>query len=192
MTELFRQAMLQMIRFEPHELQLLGDCLEYLEFPRRAIIHDIGHVWRHTFFIEEGCLRYYHLVNGEEVTGQFFFEGSWFSDYESFISGEPSRLCVQALEKTKLSVMSKKNIYRLYDEIPRFERLGRLMAERAFIGLRMRTQTLTHLNPEERYLRLLKIRPKVIERIPQHYIASFLGIKPQSLSRIRKRLQSHS
>ena len=88
--------------------------------------------------------------------------------------------------------MRKKNIYRLYDEIPRFERLGRLMAERAFIGLRMRTQTLTHLNPEERYLRLLKNRPKVIERIPQHYIASFLGIKPQSLSRIRKRLQSHS
>ena len=77
---------------------------------------------------------------------------------------------------------------KLYTEVPKFERFGRLMAEQAFIGLRKKTDNLTLLNAKERYLNLLKQRPKVIERIPQHYIASYLGIKPQSLSRIRKNL----
>jgi len=77
---------------------------------------------------------------------------------------------------------------KLYKEVPQFERFGRFLAEQAFIGLRKKTNNLTLLDAKQRYLNLLKERPKVIERIPQHYIASYLGIKPQSLSRIRKNL----
>jgi hypothetical protein len=77
---------------------------------------------------------------------------------------------------------------KLYIEVPKFERFGRLMAEQAVIGLRNKTDLLTLLNAKDRYLDLLKDRPKVMERIPQHYIASYLGIKPQSLSRIRRNL----
>lgn len=76
----------------------------------------------------------------------------------------------------------------MYKEVPQFERIGRILVEQAFIGLRKKTDNLMLLDAKERYLSLLKHRPKVIRRIPQHYIASYLGIKPQSLSRIRKNL----
>ncbi|MEM0995359.1 MAG: hypothetical protein AAGI49_20165 [Bacteroidota bacterium] len=105
---------------------------------------------------------------------------------------KPSDQYIQALEKTTVAVLSREATYELYDLIPKFERFGRLMAENAFIGLRRRTETLTHLSAEERYLNLVNNRPKVIQRVPQHYIASYLGIKPQSLSRIRKRIFEES
>ena len=72
--------------------------------------------------------------------------------------------------------------------MPKFEKLGRQMAENAFLGVRQRNEMLENFSAEERYLKLIKERPKVIERIPQHYIASHLGIKPESLSRIRKKI----
>ncbi|MEL6255335.1 MAG: Crp/Fnr family transcriptional regulator, partial [Bacteroidota bacterium] len=99
-----------------------------------------------------------------------------------------SRVCIQSIEKCTLACISRSNMHKIYDETPRFERFGRLMAETGFIGLRKKTETFVQLTPEERYLKLVHERPKVIKRIPQHFIASFLGIKPQSLSRIRKRL----
>ena len=79
----------------------------------------------------------------------------------------------------------------MYKEIPQFERLGRLIAEQSFIGLRKKTDERTLLVAKERYLNLLKLRPKVIRRIPQYYIASYLGINPPSLIRIRKNLSSN-
>lgn len=88
-------------------------------------------------------------------------------------------------------MLSSKDLQQLYIDIPKFERFGRLMAENAFLGIRQRSEMLEHLTAEERYLTMIKERPKVFERIPQHYIASYLGIKPPSLSRIRKRLSNN-
>ncbi len=85
-------------------------------------------------------------------------------------------------------MLSSKDLQQLYIDIPKFERFGRLMAENAFLGIRRRNEMLENQTAEERYLNLMKDRPKVFERIPQHYIASYLGIKPPSLSRIRKRI----
>ena len=85
-------------------------------------------------------------------------------------------------------LLSAKDQQQLFSEIPKFERFGRLMAENAFLGLKHRSEMLENQTAEERYLLLMKERPKVFERIPQHYIASYLGIKPPSLSRIRKRM----
>ncbi len=133
-------------------------------------------------------MRYFYEVDGDEHTGQFFFENGWYTDYDSFLSGKPSHQNIEALEKTDLLLLDKKHLEALYDQNPRFERFGRLMAERAYLGVRKRTESLTNQSAEERYLQLVKDRPKVIERIPQHYIASYLGIQPQSLSRIRKQI----
>jgi len=164
--------------------------LKTVSLKRREILVPIGDVCKHVYFIESGLLRYYQIVDGEEVTGQFFFEGSWYTDLESFLTEKPSRQCAQGIEETKLLALSRKDLYQLFEEIPKFERFGRLMAENSFIGLRKKMDRLSLFTAEEAYLDLIKTRPKVIERVPQHYIASFLGIKPQSLSRIRKRLVS--
>ena len=157
---------------------------------RREILHDTNFICNNMYFIESGIIRYFQVYDGKEVTGQFFFEGGWYTDLDSFLSNSYSRQTAQAIESTSLLYISKQNLDKLYKEIPQFERLGRLIAEQAFIGLRKKMDIHTLLDAKERYLNLLKHRPKVIRRIPQYYIASYLGIRPASLSRIRKDLSS--
>jgi len=160
--------------------------------PRRLAKYEpflrAGEVCTHLAFVNQGCMRYYYLKDGNEYNGQFFFEGAWVGDYQSFLTGQPSIQYFEALEETELLVMAGADLRALYDARPRFERFGRLLAENVVIGSQRRTASLLFDSPEERYLKLLTERPKVIERIPLHHIASYLGIQPESLSRIRKRL----
>ncbi len=160
--------------------------------PRRLAKHETflraGEICTHIAFVNKGCLRYYYLKEGNEYNGQFFFEGAWVGDYQSFLSGQPSVQYVDALEDSELLVIPRTDLQRLYTEQPRFERFGRLLAENIVIGSQRRTASLLFDSPEERYLKLITERPKVVERIALHHIASYLGIKPESLSRIRKRL----
>jgi CRP-like cAMP-binding protein len=123
-----------------------------------------------------------------ERTGQFFFENSWYTDYESWLTRQPAAVSVEALEPTELMVIAFRDLERLYETNSKFERVGRLMAENTIIRIRNRNLSLLNDTPEERYLQLLKERPKVIERVPQNIIASFLGIEPETLSRIRKKI----
>jgi CRP/FNR family transcriptional regulator, anaerobic regulatory protein len=164
------------------------DKLTVRELPRKQFLLLPGEVCRFVAFINKGCLRYYYHADGEERTGQFFFENSWYTDYESFLTGQPSRQTIQALESTQLLLIPKTALYQLYDHFPSIERFGRLMAEQAYLGSRKNNVAFLTESPEERYLHLIANRPKVIERVPLRYIASYLGIQPESLSRIRKRL----
>jgi len=139
-------------------------------------------------FINKGCLRYYYLAEGEEHTLQFFFENAWYTDYESFLTEKPTAQFIQALEPTELLILSKHSLTELYNTIPKFERFGRIMAEQAYLGSRKKNVAYHTLTPEDQYLKLVHERPKVIQRVALKYIASYLGIQPESLSRIRKRL----
>jgi CRP-like cAMP-binding protein len=159
---------------------------------KKQILLRSGDSCTSIYFINSGCLRYFYLVDGEEKTAQFFFENGWYTDYESFLSGDPTENFVDAIEDSELLCLEKTELQTLYSTVPKFERFGRIMAENAYLGIRYRTKTLTNLNAEQRYLKLISDRPKVFERIPQYYIASYLNIKPQSLSRIRKRLSEKS
>lgn len=161
-------------------------------YKRKEVILAEGEVCRYLYFINKGCFRYFYNKDGEENTGQFFFENGWYSDLDSFLTGEPSEQTIQALEPTELLLIAKENLYRLYDQAPIFERFGRLILERSFIGVRNKNKNLTNLSPGENYLLLIRERPKVLERVALQYIASYLGIKPESLSRIRKRIFDES
>lgn len=184
-----KETLLKFIDITDEEYERFSSFCTYQHYKRREIIMEAGSVCDEIIYIGEGSVRYFHVIDGEEISGQFFFENGWYSDYESFLTGKPTKQSLQAIEKCDVLVIQKRHIYQLFDEIPKFERFGRIMAERAYLGLRTKTEIFTHLTPEERYLDLLKNRPKVIQRIPQHFIASYLGMKPQSLSRIRRRLQ---
>ncbi len=173
------------------EFDIFLGCLQSQKLKRREVLIAEGDICRYAYFVKKGCLRYFHNVDGEEITGQFFFENGWYTDYESFLLQKPSKQNIDALEPTELILLPKSELLKLYITIPKFEKFGRIMAENAFLGLRNRTELLTQQSAEERYLRLMKERPKVIERVPQHYIASYLGIKPPSLSRIRKRIMNN-
>jgi CRP-like cAMP-binding protein len=187
----FKQQVAKIITLTEAEYAHFLASAHVKEFKRKEMILTEGEICKYSYFVNKGCMRYFHVVDGEQHTGQFFLENTWYTDFESFLTVLPSRQNIEALEKTELIMFSKMALEKLYKEIPKFERFGRLMAERAFIGLRTKTEMLALHSPEERYLNLIKQRPKLIQRVSQHYIASYLGIKPQSLSRIRKRILAH-
>jgi CRP/FNR family transcriptional regulator, anaerobic regulatory protein len=172
---------------EAEELAFLS-VLERREYTKGDLVLREGSVCNFILFIELGCVRYFYNRDGEEVTGQFFEENDWFTDYESYLTGKPSEICIQALEDCVVFVLPKKKIVQLFVDFPVFEKFGRLMAERAFLGLRNRNKISTLLSSEDLYLSFVKNRSSLVQRVAQHYIASYLGLKPQSLSRIRKRL----
>ena len=95
---------------------------------------------------------------------------------------------LEAMEPTQLLVISFRDLERLYEEQPKWERVGRLMAESKIIEIKKKNLSLLNDSPEQRYVRLLKERPEVIHRVPQHLIASYLAIEPETLSPIRKKL----
>ncbi|MDX2306169.1 MAG: Crp/Fnr family transcriptional regulator [Microscillaceae bacterium] len=176
------------ISLDKDEQDIFVSKLKLKEYKKKELVLQEGDICKYAYFINSGCIRYYYNVGGEENTAQFFFENGWYTDYDSFLTGKPTQQNIETLEKTQLTLLSANDLQQLYIDIPKFERFGRLMAENAFLGIRQRSEMLENQTAEQRYLTLMKERPKVFERIPQHYIASYLGIKPPSLSRIRKRI----
>ncbi|MBC8042494.1 MAG: Crp/Fnr family transcriptional regulator [Rhizobacter sp.] len=147
-----------------------------------------GEVCRSVAFIKSGLLRYYYLVGGEEITGNFFFENAFAADIESFSLQKPAIQTIDAVENCELLCLGYEDLQRLYGEIPVLERCFRLFFERLIVFAQQRTASFLFDTPEQRYLNLIKQRPKVLQRVPQYMIASYLGITPESLSRVRHRL----
>jgi CRP/FNR family transcriptional regulator, anaerobic regulatory protein len=166
------------------------EIVEVKQFEKKEFLLKEGQICNKISFINSGCLRAFYDVEGIENTVQFFFSNSWYTDYGSFLNGEPATENLQALEASEVVQFKKNDLYKLYDTHPVFNRVGRVMAENAFLSLSKLNKMLTNEEPEQRYLNLLKQRPELVEKIPQHYIASYLGIQPESLSRIRKRIFS--
>lgn len=188
MSATLEQHLQRYVILSSEELHHFTEKLQRRTYAKGEHFLTEGEPSRYVAFIREGILRYYFIKDGEERTGQFFFEGTWVADYFSFLTKRPSEMYIDVIEDADLLLLSYENMQTLYAEIPKIERFGRLIAEQIFIGSHLRTTSFLRESPQERYLRLINERPKVIERIPQYLIASYLGIKPESLSRIRKRI----
>jgi CRP/FNR family transcriptional regulator, anaerobic regulatory protein len=147
-----------------------------------------GEVCNHVTFINKGHFRVYNIVNGDELTINFAFEGNYTTDYTSFVSRKPSSDYILAMDDAEVLQIKYDDLQATYEKSPVWQKFGRMMAEYILVFIAERNKALLFNTPEERYINLMKERPKVIERIPQQYIASYLGIKPESLSRIRKRM----
>jgi CRP-like cAMP-binding protein len=172
----------------PVNLEDYRHLLKELTVPAKTILLQEGDIARNGYFIKQGCLRLWFNNKGKDVTFQFFFEGEGVSSMESFRSGEPSMFSIESIEPTTVYVISKK----LYDERflsnPDFKDfVNDIMLKRLSHYSRLFMSYIKN-TPEERYRELLKEHPHIIKRIPQHYIASYLGITSVSLSRIRNRV----
>lgn len=159
----------------------------------KTVLLRQGDVSTHIFMIVSGTLRMYYIDNeGKDISFQFFFENQLVSSFESFYLSKESKFYIESLEETELVSINKTDFERLLNEIPE---LNRYVTE--FVCNRFFNYTNVFLSqikssPEERYRELLKENPKILERVPQHYIASYLGITPVSLSRIRSRITKTS
>lgn len=148
-----------------------------------------GSVGREVGYILEGEMRHYYTHAGEERTTYFYFENSLVAPYYSCITSQPSKLTIEALSDTRLIVFPYAVLKKLMAENHAWNTFGRLIAEYLGMGLEDRMVGLLTLGPEERYMELLRSnKKKILERIPQHLIANYLGITPVSLSRIRGRI----
>lgn len=157
------------------------------EIPTKIILLNEGEISKQAFYIEQGCLRVCFNNNGKDITFQFFFEGESVSSIESFRTNQPSLFTIESIEPCIIHSISKRDFQTIIEsstsikqqvEEYTFQRL--IFYQKLF---------LSHIkdNPEKRYLELLENNPKILLRVPQHYIASFLGITSVSLSRIRNR-----
>jgi CRP-like cAMP-binding protein len=151
-------------------------------------LSQAGEICSHVSFINRGSLRVFMEANHQEKNKHFFFEHEFASDYASFLARSPGLLNIKALEDVELMELSYEKVHGLYAEFAVWQKFGRLIAESLYIHVARRTQELLLRTPEEMYIRLIEEQSPIIARIPQQYIASYLGIQPESLSRIRKRI----
>lgn len=168
--------------------QLFYSKLEKREFPKKAIILKQGEVENYLSFVENGIVRhYFEKINGD-ITFDFTFEGNFFSAYKSFLARTPSEYNIQSLTNVTLYSISYENLQKVYKQTPKGNMFGRFAAERLYLEKFNRELSLLTETAEQRYLNLFKEQPKLIKEIPLQYIASYIGITPQALSRIRKRI----
>jgi len=151
---------------------------------------EAGTTCRYVGFIESGLMRYYTNVDDEEKTYYFSKEGDFICDYQSFLPQQPSFRSIQALETAVIYRISHVHLGQLYRELEHGERFGRLVIERVFIDAIQQVTSMYNDTPETRYREFLTMHPDIGQRVPQYYIASYIGVKAPSLSRIRKRIMS--
>jgi CRP-like cAMP-binding protein len=170
-----------------NEWNKLTHLFKRQEIPARTTLLEEGKISKTMFFIEKGCLRTWVNNEGKEVTTQFFFEGDRVSSIESFRTNQPSLYSIESIERCILNTISQKDFQDVLGYLPEIKKeIEEHLFKRLFQTQQLFFSYLKN-NPEQRYKELLVQHPEIIQRVPQHYIASYLGITPESLSRIRNR-----
>lgn len=147
-----------------------------------------GQICLHTSYVTKGMVMYYQLHDGEIIPCDFAHEGIWVNYIKSFSTGTPADMFIVALEEVEIYQLSKSDLEQLFAKYPQLLQLQNYYTQKSFVENTQHAFNLAKLTAKERYIALLKDRPEWIQRVPQYYIAAYLGIKPQSLSRIRKAL----
>lgn len=172
------------------ELKLIDTYFEVKELKKKAFLLHDGTICNFIGFIADGTIRHFHVKDGVEKTCDISFKNSWVTDFKSFTQNTYCIMNLQAMEDTTVFIIKKENLYKLYNECNKYETFGRLMAEQVAQRATEIAMSLSSDKPEERFQNLLNKQPDLFQRVPQKYIANFLGVSPESLSRIQKRIHA--
>ena len=169
------------------EYELIEAAFTPKKLRKKQYFLQEGDVSRHFAFVSKGCMRLYTVDDkGNEHIIQFALENWWISDRESLLSGNPSKYNIDALEDCELLVAAPKTMRDLVDRVPNFARMMEMMQQNSFVASQKRIQAAISFTAEEKYNQFIQTYPDIVQRVPQHMIASYLGITRETLSRIRK------
>lgn len=167
--------------------EIFQSLFKQVEIPAKTILLQEGKVSKKMYFIEKGCLRTWVNNDGKEITTQFFFEGDSVSSIESFRTNQPSLYSIETIEPCVLQTITQKEFQMVVEQSPEIKkRFEEHLFKRLFQTQQLFFSYLKN-SPQQRYEDLITQYPHIVQRVPQHYIASYLGITSVSLSRIRNR-----
>ena len=177
------------IQLAEEEFNYFTSLLKKKKLRKKQFLLEEGEICRFECFVNSGCLRQYYLDdNGQEHIIQFAITDWWITDQYSYLTGLPSQYFIDALEDSEVVLIEKSSLEKLYDKVPKFERFFRIAFQNSYVALQRRILANISQTAEERYLNFSKNYPEIEQKVPQHQVASYLGIKPESLSRLRKQL----
>jgi CRP/FNR family transcriptional regulator, cyclic AMP receptor protein len=178
--------------FSEEEIQIFNDLLQHKTVKKKTMLLREGEICNFEAYILKGCIRTFCMdENGTEVVLQFAIEDWWVSDIASFHDQTPSKLYIETLENCELLMLNYQAKEELLAKIPLFERVFRLMVQRNLAVTQNRLLNIITKSAQERYLEFLERYPTISQRVSQHYIASFLGISAEFLSKIRTKMASN-
>ena len=187
-TERLKRYCQQLVAFLPDELALVDAYFVAKQVRKGSFLLEEGHICDFITFIEQGIIRHFHTKEGVEKTCDLSFQDTFITEFTSFTKNVPSLYAFQALQDCEVFFVKKADILRLYEQCPKYETIGRLAAESVAQRATEIAMSLSSEKPEERYKKLILKHPDLFQQVQQKYIANFLGISPESLSRIRKRV----
>ena len=159
----------------------------FRSFKKGTTLLKEGQKSKDGYFVLKGCIRTYYVINGDEKTTAFYTEMEGLTPH-CVINKAPSEYFISCVEDTILTVANPDMEVEIFSKFPKFETLCRILSEELLAKQQIDFDEFKTSSPEQRYLNLLQIRPDLVQRVPQHQLASYLGIKPQSLSRLRARI----
>ena len=184
-----KAAIRKIVSPDDEELAAFTNAFSVRKIKKKDVLLSEGMICRYIWFINRGLVRDYFHRDGLEVTAGFFKEGEFVTNYASFISQKPSKCYIDALEDGELFGISYDSLQNLYSTSKTWERAGRLIAEQIFLVSEQKKDGLLSNSPDLQYLSMVQEQPDIVQRVPQYYIASWLGVSPEHLSRIRKKIQ---
>jgi CRP-like cAMP-binding protein len=191
MPALFFRNFNQKVPITPREQAAMEKYLKPKKLRKKQYLLQEGDVCKYIAFVEKGALREYSVdENGGEHIIQFGLEGWAISDLYSFLTGEPAMYNIDAIEDSELVLISKTAHEELLKHFPQYETFTRLNITGAYLAMQKRLTSIISSPLEERYADFTALYPDIVQRVPQHMIASYMGLTPETLSRIRKRISA--
>jgi len=174
------------INISETEIELFQSYLRPIKLNKKEFLLKEGQICKSRYFISKGCIRLYYIDNkGNEQIIHFGIDNWWITDYESLINKIPSKLYIQATENTELLELSQKFFDELCLKLPKTERLFRIIMEKTFIASQKRIEYMFSQSGEEIFKHFIAANPQFTQRVPQYMIASYLGITPEFVSKIK-------
>ena len=190
MTPNLTEYIRRYVTISENEIKIFQSYLKSKRIKKKEFLLKAGQLCKSRYFITKGCIRLFYIDNkGNEQIIHFGIDNWWITDYESLIANKPTTLNIQAIENTELLELPQETFDELCEKVPQTERLFRKIMEKTYIAIQKRIEYIYSLKGEEQFRLFIGANPEFAQRVPQYMIASYLGMSPEFVSKIRGKIK---